>query len=109
MSVWIRTQDREELLKINNVKTEMLKHGDVRSCHIVCSSYDLQSTSHIIGTYATKERALEVLDEIQKSIRDIEIARIGGVNCHEVPYVYEMPNKKLKKIIDKVVEGEIND
>ena len=106
MSVWIRTQDREELLKINNVKTEMLKHGDVRSCHIVCSSYDLQSTSHIIGTYATKERALEVLDEIQKSIRDIEIARIGGVNCHEVPYVYEMPNKKLKKIIDKGVKNE---
>ena len=95
--ITIRTQDREELLKINNVKTEMLKHGDVRSCHIVCSSYDLQSTSYIIGTYATKERALQVLDEIQEVIKNgAETYILNGKSdmvSRTYGIFYQMPKK----------------
>jgi len=87
MSIWIRTQDRETLTCCNYFTT----YGELgKSIYAGTSPSDIDP----IGAYATEERALEVLDEIQHFIRNIEIVKIGGGNCHEVPYVYEMPKEK---------------
>lgn len=56
MELWIRSQDREKLLKVNLIT---LTRGDDVTWY-------LENGDYILGVYKTKERALEVLDKIQK-------------------------------------------
>lgn len=77
MELWIRSQDKTTL---------------IRSFEIYISEYGKDSyvirvkrTSHIMGAYKTFERALEVLDEIQKYIL--------LPNTDDSAYVYEMPKE----------------
>jgi hypothetical protein len=58
MELWIRSQDKTELVKVNN-----LANIDYRIVFI--NNGNGRTT---LGTYATKERALEVLDEIEDFI-----------------------------------------
>lgn len=60
MDLWIRSQDRESLTKISNIQ-----YSFVNKCHFIGTYYD---NLKILGKYKTKERALEVLDEIQNMI-----------------------------------------
>ena len=66
MELWIRSQDKEVLLKIENISTDnenwVLGNliSDDNKC--ICDYWKL-------GHYATKERALEVLDEIQNILK----------------------------------------
>ena len=64
--MWIRTQDREMLMDCNAVGIGL---EDDKSIY---------SNGYVLGTYSSKERALEVLDEIQYAL-DSELA------------VFEMP------------------
>ena len=59
MELWIRSQDRKKIIKVDEVKMETVKEGNT---FIYSHTTDL-------GTYATKERALEVLDEIEKILK----------------------------------------
>ena len=56
MELWIRSQDRTTLIRSYEIYIAVNK-----------SSYVIrgEKTSHILGTYETYDRALEVLDEIQ--------------------------------------------
>ena len=68
MELWIRSQDRESLTKVSNVQytyKEGNLYTDVRGKHYIGTYYD---NLKILGEYETKERALEVLDEIQKML-----------------------------------------
>ena len=55
MGLWVRSQDKEILLKVNELEIEtnmiIAFDGNKYQC---------------LGTYKTKERALEALDEIQE-------------------------------------------
>lgn len=64
--MWIRTQDREMLMDCNAVGIGL---EDDKSIY---------SNGYVLGTYSSKERALEVLDNIQYAL-DSELA------------VFEMP------------------
>lgn len=65
MELWIRTQNREGLYRVDEVFIEPNeKKGEL---------YDLVVGCITLGTYKTKERALEVLDEIEKLIKPITI------------------------------------
>ena len=56
MELWIRTQDKKDLIKVDYISYEIA----IEDKHILWyKSIDL-------GTYKTEERALEVLDEIQE-------------------------------------------
>ena len=46
----------------------------------------------IIGTYKSKERAIEVLDEIQESISYFEFAKCRRTLSHQ-EVIYQMPNE----------------
>ena len=66
MKLWIRSQDRESLTKVSNVQytyKEGSLYTDVNGKHYIGTYYD---NLKILGTYKTKERALEVLDEIDE-------------------------------------------
>lgn len=59
MDLWIRSQDKMKLIKINNV---YITFGNNTKEYAIV--YDEQNGIEVLGTYKTKERALEVLDEI---------------------------------------------
>lgn len=57
MELWVRSQDKRILQKVDNIFLD----ANYENKRI--STYDDNNTE--LGTYKTKERALEVLDEIQ--------------------------------------------
>ena len=73
MELWIRSQDRKDLISTRGI---CMAKGDYEQIGIFANGM-------VIGTYKTKERALEVLDEIMWCL---------GRKWHG-NYVYEMPKK----------------
>lgn len=89
MELWIRSQDKIRLIKVSNVQYTYRKgdlYSDVRGKHYIGTYYD---NLEILGEYASKERALEVLDKIQNKIN--AIANMDDINFINV--VYEMPKE----------------
>ena len=59
MDLWIRSQNKEHLIKVGLIT---LTNGDDVTWY-------LENGDYILGTYKTKERALEVLNEIQNILK----------------------------------------
>ena len=72
MELWIRSQDKEDLIKAYNFR--ILHQNDI-AINVRFNGSTLEYL--IIGKYATKERALEVLDEIQNILNPMLIFK----NC----------------------------
>lgn len=68
-NLWIRSQDREKLVCCNDIaisnnminEVEIIKFKGYK----IVGYFDKNTEYELLGTYSTKERALEVLDEIQ--------------------------------------------
>ena len=106
MDLWIRSQNRALLEKAETIKiAHYIKNKKLTNSIVVNNDY-------IFGEYKTKERALEVLDEIQDILKPkIEITKVGEplttidgkilyvnqeseMKYQEVStYVYEMPEE----------------
>ena len=87
MELWIRSQDKVSLTKIDN-----LCCIDNRIVFIPLR----QNGRMTLGKYATEERALEVFDEIQSrlNIRHSSGASAEFIVLSEiVPIIYEMPEE----------------
>ncbi len=102
MDLWIRSQDKKELIPIK----EKLKvyEGDLIQTSIdtyqVERHYNIIHNTDFLGEYKSKERALEVLDEIQKVIKwlqidmkDVTIGEVNSLKGKFEDYVYEMPKE----------------
>lgn len=78
MDLWIRSQKNEKLrqglFKVNEI--ELGDYDNDMNCLVINNLY-------CVGIYKTKERALEVLDEIQNYIL--------LPNTDNSAYVYQMP------------------
>ena len=86
MELYIRSQSRRNLMKANDIVA--------RDNQIVV--YKENENSTIIGTYATEERALEILDEIQRLINDLQYMSYAVDSSSFYSYrpnVYEMPKE----------------
>lgn len=60
MDLWILSQEKDLLIKVNHICYRCVSDSKNRQLHIITNDdYDF-------GLYKTKERALEVLGEIQK-------------------------------------------
>lgn len=80
--VYIRSQNKEKLYRLggNYACVEYGEYEDIKKKrggaeadkkrHVICIS---DGCLEEIGEYATKERCLEVLDEIQKSVRKLSV------------------------------------
>ncbi len=77
MNLWIRSQNREQLSKPNKLYVKILNE----------ERYEILSDEgfYVLGTYKTKERALEVLDKIEELINYKLHSEEKG------KYVYQMP------------------
>ena len=88
MELWIRSQDREHLMKTTDIDISC----DDKTI-ILINNYEM-------AKYKTKERALEVLDEIQKyitptlnllddTLKGKQVCQVGNI----LSMVYEMPKE----------------
>ncbi len=75
----MRSQDKETLIKTQRI--------DVDDNNIIVWDEGRYAEEIFLGTYKTKERALEVLDEIQCHLVNINDVR------DRYFYVYEMPGE----------------
>lgn len=103
MNLWIRSQDREKLISCNDIVINnhrydtMNEHGNrimYFKGYEIIGYFDKNTEYEILGTYETKERALEILDEIQELLESVHITDISkkegivGANIF-----YEMPKE----------------
>lgn len=64
MDLWIRSQDKTRLVKVCS-----LEYGEYNEIHYINGYCVNEVDNYDLGTYKTKERALEVLDEIQSLLQ----------------------------------------
>lgn len=98
MNLWVRSQDKESLVIISNIQYILRKEIDCgisTEYHYIGTYYD---NLKILGTYKTKERALEVLDEIHKCIIDKEV--LHGCNSL-LTLINKSTLKNAEEIIDR--------
>lgn len=62
MELWIRSQQKEMLFKVNS--SLIIRHND----DVTNGVYFIECDKQKIAMYRTRERALEVLDEIQSKL-----------------------------------------
>ena len=93
MELWIRSQDKRKLLKVNDDLYIANGFNDTDDTFI-----GIKNVGHI-GRYVEEKRALEVLDEIQENIvrqgQVIILTDERGIpnGSKFFSYVYEMPEE----------------
>lgn len=86
MELWIRSQDKTDLFKVNRLKIrEHSFENGLKEYYILNNN----SISDVVGIYSTEERALEVLNKISKLV---ENAMYHTQLNNEVLF-YQMPEK----------------
>ena len=65
MELWVRSQDKKRLMKVNG-----LDYVEFGNAYIINGYGTNECDNYDIGIYETKERALEVLDAIQTLIEE---------------------------------------
>lgn len=96
MELWIRSQDKEKLIKV----TQLIIKEDVcienKKGHAI-ASIEFKNTYGYnflyLGIYSTKERALEVLNEIQDKIKNICKFQLVNEDYECDDCIYEMPKE----------------
>ena len=91
MELWIRTQDRMRLIKPNKLGIKYVGKNFDDDWII----YESQNSMRY-GIYHSKERALEVLDEIHQRLIDLqtlEITKDNRFTIRNLDCVYEMPKE----------------
>lgn len=63
MDLWVRSQNKYRVLKVESLQI-IYNQEDNELPYSINSSYEL------LGSYKTKERALEILDEIQQMLKN---------------------------------------
>ena len=104
MGIWIRSQNKKELIECNNFSLNSPNESYVNNARIITNyeivCYPFEHSHCILGIYSTKEKALKVLDEIEKKIienntivcNEKDWAKyVGAINC-----VFQMPDDEVK-------------
>ena len=92
--MWVRTQDKEILMKVDNINLGI--DVDTKKPNRLFTFVDGVTTSFTLGKYKSKERALEVLDEVEKKINLINLGHDFGspmIDLKNPTYIYQMPNE----------------
>ena len=95
--MWVRSQDKMNLVKVRQIGVNYQDNKQI----IANYTPELYENSgryyELLGTYKTKERALEVLDEIQNKINLINLGHDFGspmIDLKNPTYIYQMPEKE---------------
>ena len=66
MELWIKSQDKMNLVQIKQISINYQNNKQVIANYIPEMYENAGEYYELLGTYETKERALEVLDELQQ-------------------------------------------
>ena len=69
MNLWVRSQDKTNLVKIRQISLNYQNNKQIIANYIPELYENSGEYYEILGTYKTKERAIEVLDEIQSLLQ----------------------------------------
>ena len=100
MELWIRSQDKSSIVKVDNLYVSVGNY----ICYYVEKGKEVPDTyyrpSGELGRYETKERALEVLDEIQNILKPRLIIKDSGkiIGSFEDTIVREGATYELKEL-----------
>ena len=98
MELWVRSQDKECLINISNIQ-----YVYKNNMHGLGTYYD---NLKILGTYKTKERAIEVLDEIQNILKPTIITT--GYECELKENIKDKTSFNLDMIPTKTEIQELS-
>ena len=65
MELWVRSQDKMNLVKVRQISVNYQDNKQIIANYMPELYENSGEYYEILGTYETKERAIEVLDEIQ--------------------------------------------
>lgn len=82
--MWIRSQDKEMLINCTDLYIDKEN-----------SNYIIEGNIGSLGTYSTKEKALKVLDMIEKHINKTNIYDVIATENYCKPYEIEKPFKEV--------------
>ena len=88
--MWVRTQNKETLVKADKL------YIDKNNNKYTINFDSCTDRWYILGTYKSKERAIEVLDEVEKKINLINLGHDFGspmIDLKNPTYIYQMPNE----------------
>ena len=102
MELWVRSQDKERLIKPIDFYIEETIDYVNRKSEFDIYALNFANADIRIGTYSTKERAFEVLDEMQNILdaynrynnnsgkyEELDL----GIKVNMLSYVYQMPKE----------------
>ena len=84
MNLWIRSQDKMNLVKIRQISLNYSDKKQIIANYIPELYENSGGYYELLGTYKTKERALEILDEIQHLLQTVYVGSANRI-------VYQMP------------------
>ena len=98
MELWIRSQDKMNLVQIKQISLNYQNNKQVIA-NYEPEQYENSSCFYeLLGTYKSKERALEVLDEIHQRLINIQCLELTGADYisnqmkrNGLDCVYQMP------------------
>ena len=83
MELWIRSQNKEKLVKVNELflhDNNILKNEFILNAEPDYSNISIiANDNYNLGTYKSKERTLEVLDEIATTIKNRYIVKPNAI------------------------------
>lgn len=94
MELWIRSQDKKNLVKIRQISLNYQNNKQIIANYTPELYENSGGYYELLGTYKTKERALEVLTEIQNKINLINLGHDFGspmIDLKNPTYIYQMP------------------
>lgn len=93
--MWIRSQDKTVLVKVFDFRVDCCIGLDGEN--YIQGNLDSNYDSYILGTYKSKERAIEVLDEIQRKIQLTNIIKSFGINSETAKfYINNLDKEEIK-------------
>lgn len=95
MELWIRSQDKHNLIKVTNLSVGHDYNYKDNGHYYTIQEYEY---STVLGYYKSKERALEVLDEIQHILNPIVDRKILEIEQKDLLNGTNFISPKLKDI-----------
>lgn len=97
MELWVRSQDKMNLVKVRQASVNYQNNKQIIANYTPELYENSGEYYELLGTYKTKERSLEVLDEIDEFIDLFQREGIGNVlsdnGVHPKHTIYEMPKE----------------
>ena len=96
MELWVRSQLKEFLIKVNDLRIMQLTEDGFEIGEKTDDWFIVANDDPCVGKYKSKQRALEILDEIENFMlcnKEYKYTTIASINELGGCYIYQMPEE----------------